>query len=513
MKGEMKKSLRVLLVEDSEFDAQMLVALLKKGGYAPDYRRVETAQEMTAALREKKWDIILADYNLPQFSAPEALRLLHESGLDLPFIIVSGAIGEQTAVDSMKAGAHDYLMKGNLARLVPAVERELRESANRLSKRETTEALRESELRYRLLWETATDAVILIDPGSTIHFANPAVEEVFGYKPAELVGEKLSKLQPDWLRDERMKGIRHYLETGKKKPNWRAMESVGRRKDGAEIAVELAFSHMELEGKRWFVGFFRDVTERKRAEKELKENQEQFRVAHEIQQHLFPKKPPGLPGFDIAGHSNPAEATGGDYFDYVPMPDGRMGMVIGDVTGHGVGPALLMAETRAYLRVLAKTREHVGEILTRANIVLAEDVGYERFVTLILVQLDAATKTLTYANAGHPAGYILGETGEVKTLLKRTGMPLGLRPDTTYSAAAPIPLAAGDIILLLTDGFEEAVSPDDRVFGIDRVLQVVREHRKQSAQQIVKFLYEALDDFSDHTPPSDDLTVVVIKVT
>ena len=136
--------------------------------------------------------MILADYNLPQFSAPAALKILQESGKDLPFIIVSGGIGEDTAVAAMKGGAHDYLMKGNLARLVPAVERELREAETRAGRKQVEAALRESELRYRLLWENSADAVLLMDTYSNIHFANPAVEKVFGYSPDEVLGQNLA---------------------------------------------------------------------------------------------------------------------------------------------------------------------------------------------------------------------------------------------------------------------------------------------------------------------------------
>ena len=141
----MKTALRALIVEDSQFDAQMMVSILRKGGYDVVFDRVETSEAMQAALTGKLWDIVLADYNLPEFNAPAALTLLQQSGLDLPFIIVSGGIGEDIAVASMKAGAHDYLMKGNLNRLAPAIER---------------------ELRYRLLWESSPDAVLLMDSES-----------------------------------------------------------------------------------------------------------------------------------------------------------------------------------------------------------------------------------------------------------------------------------------------------------------------------------------------------------
>lgn len=508
----MNRPLRVLIVEDSESDTQLVLRVLRKAGYDPVHERVETAEAMKAALARDSWDIVLADYRMPQFSAPEALALLKESKLDLPFIVVSGGIGEATAVAAMKAGAHDYLMKDNLARLAPAVERELREAANRAGKRRTAEALRQSELRYRVLWQTATDAIVLADMEGTIQFVNPAVEKIFGYKPQEIVGQKLSLLQPEHLREPHAQAVERYLKTGQKTLNWGATEMLARRKDGVEIPVEVAFSDTVFEGSRWFVGFIRDITERKRTERALQDSEEQFRVAREIQQHLFPASAPEVAGFDIAGVSQPAEAMGGDYFDYLPMRRGCLGLVVGDVTGHGVGPALLMSEARAYLRLLTKDLDDVGEIMTRANAPLAQDVGTERFVTLLLVQLDPGARTLTYVNAGHPSGYVFAASGEIRATLKRTSLPLGIRADTVYSAAPPITLGPGEILVLVTDGFEEAVAPDGRVFGIERVFNVVREHRERPAQEIVHALCHGVHAFLQNTPQADDVTVVVAKL-
>lgn len=145
--------LRVLLVEDSEDDAVLLVRYLKRGGQEVSYERVDTREAMQAALDGAQWDIVISDYNMPLFSAPAALSLLQESSLDLPFIIVSGAIGEEVAVNAMKAGAHDYIMKDNLARLIPAVERELREAERRRQRRQAQEALRVSEETNKKLFE------------------------------------------------------------------------------------------------------------------------------------------------------------------------------------------------------------------------------------------------------------------------------------------------------------------------------------------------------------------------
>lgn len=507
-----KIPLRVLIVEDSEFDARMLVSLLRKGGYDLFFERVETAESFTRALETRPWDLVLADYNLPDFSAPVALQMLQNHNLDLPFIIISGGIGEDIAVAAMKAGANDYLMKGQLARLVPAVERELREAAHRQARRHAEQAVRESELRYRLLWETATDAVLLMDTDSVICFANPAVEKVFGYPAEELIGRNLTLLLPERVQPEHKAEFARALHSGVVLSRKRMVETVGLRKQGEEVLIEIAFNDMELQGRRWFVAFIRDITERKRAEQELRENEEQFRVAREIQQRLFPKAAPSIPGYDIAGISHPAEATGGDYFDYLPMLNNGLGIVVGDVTGHGMGPALLMAETRAYLRIVSLNRDDVGEVLTRANMVLAEDVGYERYVTLLLARLDAPERKLTYANAGHSAALVLTPDGQVRAQLKRTGVPLGIKADTWYPPAPPVTLASGELVLFLTDGVEEAMSPRDEFFGTQRILEVVGRHRAEPAARIVDALYQAVRAFCQDGVLQDDFTAVILKV-
>jgi PAS domain S-box-containing protein len=147
------RTLNLLLVEDSEDDAELMLIELRRGGYQPDFVRVECGEDMRVALQQRRWDIIISDYVMPQFSGPAALKLLHESGSDTPIIIVSGHIGEDIAVAAMKSGANDYVMKDRLARLVPAVERELREAEVRRARRAADDALRESELRLKLALE------------------------------------------------------------------------------------------------------------------------------------------------------------------------------------------------------------------------------------------------------------------------------------------------------------------------------------------------------------------------
>jgi two-component system, cell cycle sensor histidine kinase and response regulator CckA len=178
----MNSQLRILIVEDSEDDLLLLLRELRRGGYTPDYVRVETAADMQTALEHQNWDIVIADYTLPRFSAPEALQVLQLQHQDLPFIIVSGTIGEETAVAAMRAGAHDYLLKDNLTRLVPAVERELREAQERQKRLEAEQALRESEERFRQLAENITESVFwMSDPNELeMLYVSPAYERIWG---------------------------------------------------------------------------------------------------------------------------------------------------------------------------------------------------------------------------------------------------------------------------------------------------------------------------------------------
>jgi serine phosphatase RsbU (regulator of sigma subunit) len=157
------------------------------------------------------------------------------------------------------------------------------------------------------------------------------------------------------------------------------------------------------------------------AELSLSESNEKMLLARMIQQRLFPSAPPVLADFDIAGASHPADATGGDYFDFIPMPDATIGIVLADVSGHGFGSALLMAQTRAYLRALALSHSTVGTILTLTNRMLEEDTEAERFVTLFFAALDPRDRSFVYAGAGHE-GFILGPAGETR-VLQSTSIP------------------------------------------------------------------------------------------
>ena len=253
-------------------------------------------------------------------------------------------------------------------------------------------------------------------------------------------------------------------------------------------------------------------TRREFAERELRAAHADLQAAREIQQRLFPSQAPALPGFDIAGASFPAGDTGGDYYDFIPMLQGSLGLVVGDVSGHGFGPALIMANTRAYLRALSLTCSGVGDILTRANAALREDTADQHFVTLLFAALHPQDRTLVYASAGHNPGLVLDAAGNVRRELKSTDLPLGVMPDTVFTAAPRFELTPGEILFLFTDGLVEARAPDKTDFGLERALETIREHRTRPASEIVEALYQRARDFEGGEPQRDDVTMVVVKL-
>lgn len=283
-----------------------------------------------------------------------------------------------------------------------------------------------------------------------------------------------------------------------------------------------------------FVELFRKTEEVKRQARqlrqmELREHERQLReieerwqaermrmalqIAQDIQASLYPTVASTCPGFEIEGASHAAEGVGGDYFDYFPFPDGSLAIAIGDVTGHGVGPALLMAATRAYVRALALSYSDVGEILTLVNRALAADITDGRFVTLLLARLQPNERSLVFASAGHPPGCVLSGDGKIKSTMESTHLPLGVLAGETISASQPILLEPGDVVIMLTDGISEATDFGGRLFGQERAIDAVRGSLGRPAREMIETIHSEVRRYSNRTSPEDDLTAVIIKVT
>ena len=379
----MSKILKALIVEDSECDALLLLGHLKRGGYDTTSLRVDSASDLVAALSGREWDIVFSDHNMPQFSSREALEIVRAHDADIPFLIVSGSIGEDVAVASMKAGAQDYLMKGNLTRLVSAVDRELKDAEDRRA--------------------------------------------------------------------------------------------------------------------------------RKVAEHALMAREEELRIAREVQQLLFPISMPVIGGYDIAGASCPADATGGDYYDVIVRPNHDIYVIVGDVTGHGLGPALLMTDVRAYLRALVLEDRPLEDLMTLVRHLLLEDLGNDRFITMVIARFTPGEGVMDVINAGHPTGYILAPGGGIKNELNAAFPALGVDAEVEHLVSCKVRVEAGELAVFLTDGILEACSPAGEEFGVPRLLGILQRERDRPAAEIIRILFDEVRKFGSPEGIQDDITAVIIK--
>jgi len=253
------------------------------------------------------------------------------------------------------------------------------------------------------------------------------------------------------------------------------------------------------------------LVRQRQAEMQARERMEhELSVARLIQQTLLPKKLPELPGYQVAVHYQPARAVGGDFYDFMPLPDGRLVLAVGDVTDKGVPAALVMATTRSILRGAARRRLAPSAALVRANELLCPEVPASMFVTCLYAVLDPASGKLRYANAGHDLPYWRhdGRADE----LRATGMPLGLMPGMDYEEKE-IVLSPGESILLYSDGLVEAHNPRQEMFGFPRLRQCVAD-QPLSGAALIHFLLSTLRDFvGPDWEQEDDITMMTLERT
>jgi PAS domain S-box-containing protein len=352
--------------------------------------------------------------------------------------------------------------------------------------------------------EQTADSVVITDRQGNIEYVNPAFEATTGYACGEVAG-KTPRILKSNLHDhefyrrlwERILGGESFRGT-----------IVNRKKSGQLYWTEQTITPIKDSAGTitHFVSVLKDMTDlRKQQEQEC-----QLRLARAVQQRFYRGAAMRVAGFDIASAVHPEEETGGDYLDLFSMPDGRICIGIGDVSGHGLGSALVMALTRAYVRSFAQVEPDPAKILSSVNQMLVADLD-DRFVTLLLVCLDAPTRSFSYASGGHIPGFLMNCSGEIDCMLESSGPPLGLFDDSQFVTSV-IPMKSQQLLILLTDGATEMTASQDAQFGTDGVLEYVRSHRQKSARDLAEGIYRAARDFAGNNTQQDDVTEVVVKV-
>ena len=251
--------------------------------------------------------------------------------------------------------------------------------------------------------------------------------------------------------------------------------------------------------------------ERNATARSLRHTRAELIAAEKIQQHLLPQKSPTVSGYEIHGALIPAYFAAGDYFDYLTMADGSLGLVIGDVTGHGVSSGLFAASVQARIKTLAGMPMEIDEILRKVNKSVAREIMEGLFVTTILARIDLQSHELSYVNAGHPSGYVIAADGTIKSVLKSSTIPLGIEESAPFSISGTVAIAPGDVVVFLTDGITEARSREDELFGTKRTVDTLTNLGNKSARETLDALLAAVAEFTESTRHHDDTTAVVVK--
>ncbi|MBI1311186.1 SpoIIE family protein phosphatase [bacterium] len=488
-----KPHIRVLLIEDSQSDADLIEIYLQQVTTA-DYEvcRCDSLAEMQSELAAGNgFDVVLLDLSLPDSYGTETCQRVHTTVPALPIIVLTGLDDETIALETLQIGAQDYLVKGHIDGLL--LSRAIRYSIERQKAREQQ---RQSDEHLRLiteqlpavLWTTDTDLRITA-PSTACVINDDFQRPVVGERLTDYFRTTDPTFQPLVAHQEALAGKSVSFDF-----HWQARS--------LSVHVEpLRDTAGTIIGT---IGVSLDVSTQQRMAEELK-------AAYHVQQALFPKQAPQLAGYDLAGAVYPADETAGDYYDFIPMAGDCLGLVVGDVTGHGLGPALLMAELRAYLRAIASTRPHCGEILMLANRFLSADLEEHRFVTLFFARLEPEKRSLTYASAGH-CGYVLRANGETETL-PSTGLPLGLIPDTILNTSFPVELQPGDLFFVPTDGFQEAHTEANELYGLPRVLEFLHQQGDLPAARIIELLHGDVLEFAGvkGRRVKDDMSALLVR--
>ncbi|HEV8001330.1 MAG TPA: GAF domain-containing SpoIIE family protein phosphatase [Planctomycetaceae bacterium] len=234
-------------------------------------------------------------------------------------------------------------------------------------------------------------------------------------------------------------------------------------------------------------------------------------MGRRIQSSFLPRCLPEIPGYEVGAWWRPAELVSGDYYDIVPLRDGRLGLLVADVSGHGVGPSLLMASVRAMVHVLTRRRTEPGEIVPLLAETISPDLEGGTFLTMLMVALDPQTHELTYVNAGHGPALLFHRDTRTFQSLKSTGLPLGFISDFSPIAGLKLTMGPGDLLILATDGLIELLNDANDMFGRPRLEQLIQQNCTLAAPDLVMAIQDEIAEFLGDSQPLDDVTLMVVE--
>ena len=374
------------------------------------------------------------------------------------------------------------------------------------------------EHRFRQAVESAPYAIVMVNKSGAIEMVNSQTEAFFGYSRSELIGQPIEILVPQRFRSKHVGYRQAYLASPVSRPMGAGQDLFGLRKNGTEFPVEIGLSLIDSKEETLVLSTIVDITTRKANEAAVRQAQinlaiaqSEIKIAQRIQSSLSPSAPINSSHFDVTGYCLPADQVGGDYFDYFYRNEDHLDMIIADVSGHSIGPALFMVETRSAIRTQASISATPAETLKVLNNFLFEDLDKsDYFITLFYLQYNITTHQLSFANAGHPPPLLLKPFQTECRQLDADGLILGVHKNVVFEEKVTT-LSEGELILLYTDGLTEAQNANGEFFGLQRVNDLLVQHAHQSPQDIIEMLLEQLIQFCQSESFNDDITLMVFK--
>lgn len=357
----------------------------------------------------------------------------------------------------------------------------------------------EQKRQFRSILDNTGAVVYIKDPQGRYRFVNSLYESLFHVSNEQIRGKTDFEIFNDHVAAQFRKVDQQVLESGEMV----RIQEVATHDDGPHTYISVKFPLRNSRGRiTGLAGISTDITDQFQAQQEIV-------AAQAVQRLLYPRTDPKFSGYDMAGTVSPANVVSGDYYDFIWLSPTRLVVAIGDVSGHGLGPALEMVETRSYLRAILRTEVRLDVTMECLNEFLYRDLRDSAFVTLFLADLDFSDHSFRYVGAGHRAD-LLRADGSIE-MLKSTGLMLGVDAKVSYECSGPYSLNPGDLLLLSTDGITEAMDPVGEFFGHQRMLKEVRERVHFTARHVVEHLIQSARCTSKSHAQADDMTAVVVK--
>ena len=503
----MSGSIRVLVADDHAIVRKGIRALLATEQDIEMVGEAKNGQEAVAEAERLRPDVILMDLVMPEVDGIEAIGRIRARQPETRILVLTSFAADDKVFPAVKAGALGYLLKDSDPRelvrairqvyqgrpsLHPTVARRLLQELSRPSERRTTpETLTEQELEVLRLVARGGSNRVIAD--------QLAIDEV---TVQEHVASILAKLHLASRTQAALYALKEGLASLDDAAPAYLSKLVVALKETVDVAPPVAEEvspvEQELESLRLIAADYQKVGQ-------------ELALAWEIQASFLPNTLPDVPGWQLSATLEPARETAGDFYDFIPLPGGRLAILVADVADKGMGAALYMALSRTLIRTYADEYDTQPELVLHAvNRRILRDTQTDLFVTVFYGILDPASGTLTYSNAGHNPPYVLSaEDGSSVQALVRTGIPLGIFEDIPWERR-DVQLAPGDMLVLYSDGIPEAQDRQGSFFGEERLLETVQASRGCSAQDVREVLLAQVRRFVGDAPQYDDITLMVL---